>query len=239
MLFKFKNKKIVVDLFTDDQHAYDMFKPKPSREFIPDWWKKMPASRPDKHPQTHVDGLEIASMKTCPAIIGFMKEGFIIPSWASIEVQRHIDGKVAWDVLPTKYMSSHTHGVEDYADHKPGMHHMKFYMPWRIVEKTGVKWLWLQPSWQQRNPLSHWQSPGTINFKFTHVAEFNFFMPPGGRLSIKPGEPVTQLIPMSESPIELKYHLVTTEEWERLGMYKGWRINNFKERIKRWRQERE
>jgi len=87
MLF---SNSITVDLYTDDKHAYDMFRPDHSKKFIPNWWKKLPTSRPDTHQHIHLDGLEVAGMKTCPAIIGYMKKGFIIPSPASITIQKFI-----------------------------------------------------------------------------------------------------------------------------------------------------
>lgn len=226
-------KKLKVQLYTDDSHAYEMFKPDHSKKFIPDWWRKLPVSRPDTHEHIHVDGLEVAGMKTCPAIIGYMKQGFIIPSVASITVQRHMDGKIAFDVLPEKYKTPSSHTAQDYGDHKPGMQHIKFQLPWRIVTNESIEWLWTQPTWHQSNPLSHWASPGTIDFKYTHVAEYNLFLPQGGRFSVKPGDPIVQLIPLTEREIDIDVKLVSTEEFNRLDVYKGWRVNNFKERIRR------
>jgi hypothetical protein len=228
----FFNKPITVDLYTDDQHAYDMFKPNLSKHFIPRWWKKLPISRPDKHEHVHVQGLEVAGMKTCPAIIDIMKRGIIIPSPASFVVQRFMDGKLAFDVMPEKFKQPSSHSSDDYADHKPGYHHIKFPLPWRIKTSQDIEWLWMQPTWHQKNPLSHWSSPGTINFKYTHIAEFNFFLPQGSRLSLEPGDPIAQLIPLSDKSIKVNHHLVTTEEFHRLDNYKGWRVNNFKQRLR-------
>lgn len=234
MLF---SNSITVDLYTDDKHAYDMFRPDHSKKFIPNWWKKLPTSRPDTHQHIHLDGLEVAGMKTCPAIIGYMKKGFIIPSPASITIQKFMDGKVAFDILPEKYSQPLSHTAEDYKDHKPGYQHIKLPLPWRIKTNESIEWIWSQPQWHQKNPLSHWSSPGVIDFKYTHIADYNLFLNSGNRFSITPGEPVAQLIPLTDKDIKLKYHLVTTEEFHRLDNYKGWRINNFKERLRIYKEK--
>jgi hypothetical protein len=63
------------------------------------------------------------------------------------------------------------------------------------------------------------------------------FLNSGNRFSITPGEPIAQLIPLTDKDIKLKYHLVTTEEFHRLDNYKGWRINNFKERLRIYKEK--
>ena len=233
-MFGFK-KAINVDLYTHDKNVYELFKPDHSKKFIPDWWRKMPSARLDTHVQ--VPDLKLGTMKTCPAIIGFMKQGFVIPSHAGINAQKHIDGKIAFHVLPQQYANPITHDKEDYENHKPGLTHMKFELPWRVVTQESIQWLWTQPTWHQKNPLSHWASPGTIDFKYTHVAEYNYFLPTGGRLSVEPGDPIVQLIPLSERPIKLNYHLVTEEEFKQHNLYKGWTLGNFTERLKRMKEK--
>ena len=43
MVHWFKKKKIKLEVFTNQQYAFDQFQPMLAKKFIPDWWKKLPA----------------------------------------------------------------------------------------------------------------------------------------------------------------------------------------------------
>jgi hypothetical protein len=87
----FLSNSITVDVYTNQQYAYDQCKPQLAKKYIPEWWKSLPASRPTH--QEFYDDLPISSMKQCPAINDILKAGIIFPSWCELHMRVGIGGE--------------------------------------------------------------------------------------------------------------------------------------------------
>ena len=115
-----------------------------------------------------------------------------------------------------EYTQALQHDERDFGHHKPDMVHLKITSRWAFVEKTGVKFVWIKPDWHHKNPLAYWTVPGIIEYKYQHGVLHNLMIPYNTKLQIDTGTPWLQLIPLSEKPIEVKCHLVSTQELEQI-----------------------
>lgn len=209
----FLSKSIKVDVYTNQQYAYDQCKPQLAKKYIPEWWKGLPASRPSH--QAYYNDLPISSMKQCPAINDILKTGIIFPSWCELHMRVNEHGEKEVRVFPD-FIPAIPHDERDFDFHKPGLAHVKLGSPWFIKETTGVKWVWIKTDWHTKNPLAYWGVPGITEYKYQHSVLNNIMVPYNSEVKIQVGDPWLQLIPMSEKPIDLNVHLVDSETMNNL-----------------------
>lgn len=224
MLFKFKKKKIVVDVFTNSRAAYELFPIQPAIRHVPNWFKKIPSvykmyhdDRPDMYDS-------VGTLKNCPGFINLYKTGFILPAWCDIQVNTFKNGEI--DVLQASSHPQRTDSVA-HADFQLGapenktfnnLIHTKFHPPWQIHEKTGIRMLMTAPSWNQYPSMVPNIVPGIVDIKCAMQANINTFWPKiSKRYEIEAGTPMLHIIPLTEDHVELKTHLVTQDEWVKLG----------------------
>jgi len=239
MDFLFKKKKIVLDVFTNQQYCYDQFQPMLAKKFIPDWWKSLPASRTDGGLFTAQDNtVPVSSMKQCPAINEILKQGVIFPSWCELHFKVDNFGRIEQRVFP-EHTALLPHDEQDWNFHKPDMAHVKIGSPWLIKESTGVKWMWIKPDWHTTNPLAYWGVPGIVEYKYQHAVLNNIMLPFGQELKINPGDPWLQLIPMSENPIEVRCHIVSGEEMSRLNTTNISAVGSYMKSVKNIKKQEE
>ena len=201
----FKKRKIVVDCFTTHIGSYELFPIKESSRFMPDWWKLLPNS----YMVTNEHGLATprATMKRCEGLIGLYQHGFIIPLWTDLVMETTSKGfnyQFADGSGSIGYHDDNQKGVEF-----KKYNHVKLHTPWRIQEKTGVKFLFLQPSWNAPEDMHVINTPpGIIDFKYQHSSHINSFLLPGKRYEWSAGKPLAHLVPLSDAEIEIKLHFV-------------------------------
>lgn len=214
MFWKKKKKDtIVVNAYTDRKDQYDAYQPMLARKFLPDWWKKLPQHRETDMPG--YDTMPVATLKTCPAINGILKEGIIFPAWCELHAKVDAGGNRFFHAVPD-YIQMVEHDRRDFEHHKPGLAHIKITSPWTLVEETGVQWVWMKPDWHHDNPLSYWTVPGLIEYKYQHACLNNIFIPHDTQLTIPAGLPWLQLVPMSDKPVEIHCHLISSEKQNQL-----------------------
>ena len=212
MFWKKKNT-IVVDAYTDRKEIFEAYQPMLARKYIPDWWKNLP-----QHRETDMPGyakMPVATLRQCPAINDILKTGIIVPAWCQIHAKIDMGGNKEIHMVP-EYTQALQHDERDFGHHKPDMVHLKITSRWAFVEKTGVKFVWVKPDWHHKNPLAYWTVPGIIEYKYQHGVLHNLMIPYNTKLQIDTGTPWLQLIPLSEKPIEVKCHLVSTQELEQI-----------------------
>ena len=78
MMFFFKKKNIVVDCFTTSVTAYKYHPIKKASEFLPEWWKKVPAYNNVSSPYSNNMMVERTSIKKCTGFTSLYKNGFIL-----------------------------------------------------------------------------------------------------------------------------------------------------------------
>jgi hypothetical protein len=213
MMFWFKRKKLVLDAFTNLPAVHEFFPITSMKESYPDWWKKLPALITTPN---HV-GLEFpgATIKKCDGVLALYARGFNIPLWSDIIIETETDGSFKYQTAMTWKNNPITeHHRDQIGPEFDNLIHMKIYNAWLFNEKTGVEFYFAPSWWNQIQLLPNmFVPPAIVNYKYQAGAEINLFLPKiQNRLELLAGQPMVQLIPLTEHNIEVKCHLITTEE---------------------------
>lgn len=220
MLFIFKEKKLVVDAFTTHRALYDLFPPKPSVNFLPDWWKALSPT------ETVIGeyGVErkFSTMKKCEGFIDLYKSGFMIPMWADLII-RHSENNYTYEYSNGGLIDPFGEDVQKLSEHArlqmgynfQNYHHAKISVPWLFTEKTGVKFHLVSPIWSNSDK---WKNvvivPGSFHLNFVHRPNVNcFLLKEKATSTFNCGDPLIQIIPQSEKELDLRVHLVSAQEY--------------------------
>jgi hypothetical protein len=224
MNFFFKRKKKVVDCFTPHQMVYEHFPIMQSKEFIPQWYKKL--SPTYKVGYDHTAKKEAATIKRCPGISNLFSEGFILPLWSDLSLQFDASDNNNFD-MKYEYAATDTSWGLEVHDNRQylGLFDNNFFqaklsVPWIVKESTGLKFAFIEPTYTMSNPNIFTIIPGLLNFKYQNFLNVNMMIevthPMNKTINIEAGEPLAQIIPLSEDDVELRVHKVSSEEYKSL-----------------------
>lgn len=211
----FKRKKIVVDCFTTNIDAHDVFPIQPAKKFYPLWWKKLPSSF-STETNSGVQ-MEQKTMKSCYGLSNHYRNGFILPLWSDLIVQTQADG------LGNSYSYQYAdmrseigvHPLDQMGLEFKSLVHVKLVSPWRIREKTGIEFIYMEPTWNYPGDLLIMSTPpGTIEYKYQHTSSVNMFLEKGRKYKFSAGRPMAHIIPITEKEVEVKCHLVSPGEMD-------------------------
>jgi len=209
-----KPSKITLDCFTDQRVIYDAYEPELAKDTMPEWWKKMASTR--KFDSMTYQGLDNATLKRCPHVNELLTTGVMFPAWMQLKIKTFDQPDQAMIQTYPEGSPVIPHDPQDYAHHKPNMFHGKVMSPWQIRDTSGTKWLWTSPQWHMTNPIEYWTVPAISEFKYQHATIVNLMVPFNSELTIEPGDPWLHLVPLTEKRIELKTHLVSSEELNKM-----------------------
>jgi hypothetical protein len=201
-----------------------MFKPDYAAKFFPEWWKDLPRMKTIiEHGPNNTERTATApTIKNCPGVMDYYKNGFIIPLWCDhlFEV-----GKINTDylrVVPVDQKYSNTkHPVDQRGNYLPEnkFTHIKLESPWFLKTNKKVNFMWIKPSWNFDNPNDFIQPPSVIEFYHQHATNVNIFFERKAetyKLLLNAGIPVGHFIPISDDRIEIKHHLLSDLEFTQL-----------------------
>ena len=203
-------KKLVVDCFTSNATAYELFPVDEAIKFVPDWWRNMPK-------EYEVRGLFPAStMKRCPAIIESYKHGMMLPLWSDLAIKTN--GGTNWEVKfssPVTSMEPHDSKQWDAYASPEDYTHIKLMSPWAFKTKDLVMFNFAKPMWSFPPSNSLVITSGIINFQQQHSTHVNVLLPLQKQNSyvINAGQPMVQIIPLSERELVIKRHLISEDEY--------------------------
>jgi hypothetical protein len=201
----FKRKKIVVDCFTTNINAYDMFRLAPAVQHFPEWWKQLSKLHTDEN--KHGLTVERSSMKRCQGFMDLYTAGFVMPLWSDVVIQtRNLEYnyQFADSVSSISY-----HDIAQLGGEFQNFVHVKLKSPWRLQEKTGVKFMFTEPTWNSPSDLLDYSVlPGALDFKYQYTTHVNVFLRKGQRYDWSAGRALAHIIPLSDHEVELKFHLV-------------------------------
>jgi hypothetical protein len=220
-MFFFKSKKIVVDAFTFDPTTHKLFPIRPAVYSIPEWWKQLPSTI-DKKVSERLS-IKSGTMKNCDGFKSLYKAGFMLSMWSDlvINVEEGAGNNVFDVAFANRLLSSIgsrdivAHDAEQYGHNFPELFQTKVLSPWLMKQDSDLKWLWLEPTWNLiENNVDVKILPGIIDFKYQHQLNINILLKKSGTLfeSIA-GEPIAQLIPLTDKEVIIKNHLISKEEW--------------------------
>ena len=213
--FIFKKQKITIDAFTNVTGVHEYFPIQKANKFIPEWWKQIPKSL--DLPNSVGINVKTPTMKTCSGFIDLYTTGFVIPLWADLIIETKSSGEYAFQFSnPESTLNSHM--SSQFGNQLQNQIHLKIISPWYLKEKSGVKFLLMQPTWnhlvEQPNIII---PPGTVDFKNQVVSNINMFVPAkDARYEFKNNTPMMHIIPITNKDIEIKHHLVDDKEFNKL-----------------------
>jgi len=229
-MFIFKNKPIIIDAFTFVPTTHELFPIRSAIYSLPDWWKELPATL--TVPLNERINIKRGTMKNCSGFKELYKAGFMISMWTDIVInvpedyatEGKFDAIMAQNSLTLiGGQDFATHGSEQYGNVYPDLFHCKIMSPWLINQKQDFKWVWTEPTW---NMLEHNSNakilPGVLDFKNQSQLNVNLFLKKSGQLfELQAGEPIAQITPLTEHKVEIKNHLVSSQEWLRISEKSG------------------
>jgi hypothetical protein len=177
--------------------------PKPSKQFLPDWWKKMP-SPGDLSSLTFPH----RTVKMCPSFPDYFSQGYVIPMWADVVLRYDEEtGSFGWRTgAPSQDVFSwdiHDRGqfltfVEAATYGISGSFTFKANCPWRIITPPGYSCLQLPLFYHFNKEFT--VLPGIIHTDLHHeVNQQVLYHGDGKEIVIKRGTPFVQYVPFKRT----------------------------------------
>ena len=228
-MFWFKSKKIILDCFTTDPFAHEYATILPATKYYPEWWANLPPTVEKEEVREwgflkgKVVKEAVPTMKGCRGFTDLYKNSFIIPYWGNLEffVKNKEEKCYHWqsDYDPKFPYSTHHPPLQYSGWVSDDYQHAKLVSPWLFKTNRYVKFALVDPLWN-RNELSNYTVlPGVLDFKYQFEININLMIKCESEersFLLSPGNPVAQLIPLSEETVEVKNHIISPNEVARL-----------------------
>jgi hypothetical protein len=205
---------IHVDAFCLTAGLEHLFPIAPANEFLPEWWKQLPATI--KNDVGNGIVTETGTLKKCVGLLDLYRNGFMIPLWSELKIKTNEDGSLY------HFASAPVHKQ----DHDPrqlnsafdNSIHFKMASPWLIKEKSGVQFLWHGCEWNYVEALYNISvSPGIVEYKYQHNTHINMFLPRKNiELTLEAGTPLVHIVPLSEKKVVIHNQFIDQREYDRL-----------------------
>jgi len=206
---KIFKKNVVLNCYTSNKSAYDLFSINHSKNFIPDWWKKVPKAY--RYGDNFYDA---PTIKTCPGFTELYKKGVMIPLWSDLDIQSNKDGyKYQFADQESSIEYNHPDAVGSIID-TMNVHSIKLSSPWIFECSHKVDWLYLNPMWNTET-MDVITAPGTVKFNHAIRSNINLMIRRGldRNISLSAGTPIVQVIPLTDREIEVRCHYVSRDEF--------------------------
>lgn len=190
-------------------HPHNMFKPVPSVNELPDWFKRLNAVEYDDNNRKMVTG------KSCRGIWDILSSGYMLLWPFDVEIIKNENGKM--DIYKSRtgenHQDFHPHPhlqLEGYPDftlqaQQDGV--QKVSLPYKIKTPKGTSILMMQPQYRpdlkvevMTGIIDTDNYYGQLNVLFT-IKETNSKRP----IKIKSGTPIAQIIPFVRGEWQIKY----------------------------------
>jgi len=191
----------------------ELFPIQKSQHFFPEWWKALPKTYESKNNW----GLKkpSATMKSCEGFLNIYKNGLILPLWSDLIVETTKD---SWKYEFSASSDAVSHDPQQFGPEFNSFIHLKLISPWLIRENSGIKFIWMEPTWNHISTLGNYFTlPGIIDYKYQIGTNINLlFQQKDNKILITAGQPMAHLIPITEKEIEVRTHHVTEQEYMKL-----------------------
>ena len=210
-------KPVILNCYTDKSYVSEYAPIDYSNKFLPEWWKDL-----SKTVESEYKGLEMPTMKTCEGFIAQYKNSITIPAWSDFALQVYSEGTIGHNWVFSDGLSK----AEEHPDKQRGLYlpptryqHIKLVVPWVLTCYEEIDWQMLGSTWNFNKPEELLIPPGIINFKYQFGANINLFVKKDETqkvVRIDHGQPLVQLVPLTERKVELRRHLLTTEQYQKM-----------------------
>jgi len=199
MVRKIKTKNI--EFITTVPPLVDIAPPVPASQMIPKWFDMLSNDIPDfQGPFPRVgDWIKEFTghtIKKCPAVIDYLTEGYIVPLWCDLLVQKHGE-KIHWENHNIDYGQIEFHNYEqaqtypfEEGDHR---HPLKFISPWFFKTPPGWSTMFIPPLLERNEHFT--LIPGIVETDSFHQINFPGIWHTQGDTILKRGMPFLHVIP--------------------------------------------
>jgi hypothetical protein len=192
--------------------------PRPSKEFIPTWWKEMPKGALREGSKYSPD---YKTIKMCPALPDTFSQGYVVPMWADSIIKYSKESDTwEWSMSNTKDFAWDTHPPQQLLNHvSKGVSFrgaeasfvFKAVCPWRLITPPGYSVLQLPMFYHFEKEFS--VMPGVIHTDVHHeINQQVLYHGNGDEVFIPRGTPIAQYIPFKRLDTELLVTDMTVED---------------------------
>ena len=209
------NKKYIVpkvefiNTFLGLENIEDL-RPKQSKHFIPEWFKKIPSDRSD-------------TVRVCPSFPDFFSQGYIIPAWQDFRLKydknkEFYEYKTANSDLPVvdiHYNQQFLSHTEAHFNGMPIDFIFKLNSPWKVITPKGYSILQIPLFYHFDNKFN--ALPGVLDTDILHDINIQITYPGDTEeLFIKRGTPLVMLIPFKRQKYNLEVRHQTDDDIKKI-----------------------
>jgi hypothetical protein len=201
----------------------DVAPPVPASQMIPEWFTKlrMDLPRPDHKPFPVMGELlkkwSSHTIKKCPAVVDYFAEGYIIPLWSDILIQRHGDD--------FHFETNHDQGIGSTIEfhdesqfstypfkRKDLRRAVKFTSPWFFHTPPGWSMLFIPPLLHPNNDFTLF--PGIVETDSFHQVNFPGVWHSEGDRILQRGSAFLHVIPFKRTKHKLSVEQFMPEDYQ-------------------------
>lgn len=182
---------------------------------MPGWLRRAPLETKE----ITKGGFYQRTIKSCPGVIEYVSEGYVIPAWTDIELTRDIseDGNensgwsAAWEDQKVTYFGAEM--MADAPSEPLSPYVVKLVAPWQIVTEPGYVTMYLPLHYEYEKRFT--VLPGLMDTNLMHQTNILLHINGPGRMVIQAGEPLCQLVVFKQQEFDVQY-LQNSETYDRL-----------------------
>lgn len=201
-LFK-ASKPIYLDCYTDDASVFKYAPIVRGTKLMPSWWKKL-------------DSTGLSNMRQCVGMMNLYSKSFIIPLWCESHFWFDEFGGINWQFYDYKTEVK----VHNYEQRKGWLDennfaHAKIESPWVIKCSEPINFLWKSVEWEKTDFSKYLILGGCVEFLYQTTSNINLMFKKQDKdekIIFGLNQPMVHLIPMTERKVNLRVHLVSSEE---------------------------
>jgi hypothetical protein len=212
ILFKFSQKKIVLDCFTSEKYVLETAPIVPAMKNMPEWWKELP--------NTYMENslLRVSTMRSCVGMVDYYKNSVVIPLWSDLAIGVDGLGGYLWN-----FSDRTTRGISHEMDKQAKgflstYAHLKIEPPWQLKTKEDIKWVWSHPVYNYTDSNDIVSLPAIVSYKHQHSVNINILinMKEQKNILIPQGQTMVHMTPMSDRKVKIVRHLVSQTEFTQI-----------------------
>jgi len=217
-------KSIVLNFYTASPAAYNTARPTWGKEKEkPNWLKELKTSVNMWWEHLGMWG-KSSTVAICPGIREYIASPINQNMWADLDIRINPDGTFTtskemrpWDVEVSEHPESQWKNL--YTGRRIAL---KLDNPWKVVTDSPADFLMCESHYSTNyfRDLQIWQSPGVTNYKYQHSLNVHLNAPIKEEpyiISLKYDTPLQSIFPLTDKPIEIRYHLIEPREFDVLG----------------------
>jgi hypothetical protein len=207
-------RPITLDAYTEHAGVYYHNPVVKSTQIYPEWWKSL-KSHCNVTTENSPIVTPMATIKVCEGLLDMYKNMFTIPLWTDLILKYDEHGNFGWksSAEDTK-IGHHPTGQFDHEEFND-LIHMKITVPWVLQEKSGINFQLFYSDWNKPSDMFKFRIPGgVLNYKYQCGANCNMWLPKkvNADINLYAGEPLLNLMPLTERKVILKTHLISLKE---------------------------